>query len=208
MDKLIKAIESLKKSEISKTIDTRMGEFRAFRKKPGREIFKELCFCILTANSTAERCITVQEKMGDGLLSMPQPEMQKKLRDNGCRFHTKRSEYISEAREHAGSLRETLSSFKNSTEAREWLAENIKGIGYKEASHFLRNIGYDDLAIVDFHIVDILNRHGLAESPKTMTKNAYLKIENTLKGIAEKTGLSLAELDLYLWYMETGKVLK
>ena len=84
----------------------------------------------------------------------------------------------------------------------------MKGLGYKEASHFLRNIGFDDFAIIDFHIIDILSRYNLIEKPKALTKKRYLKIENLLKEIAKKSNLSLAELDLYLWYMETGKVLK
>jgi N-glycosylase/DNA lyase len=41
-----------------------------------------------------------------------------------------------------------------------------------------------------------------------MTKKRYLEIEAVLKKIAEKLDMSLAELDLYLWYLETGKVLK
>ncbi|MFX1600424.1 MAG: N-glycosylase, partial [Promethearchaeota archaeon] len=81
-------------------------------------------------------------------------------------------------------------------------------IGYKEASHFLRNIGYSNYAIIDFHIIDLLVQYNLIEKPKTLTKTKYLKIEQVLKGIANKLNLNLAELDLYLWYLETGKILK
>jgi len=84
----------------------------------------------------------------------------------------------------------------------------VKGIGYKESSHFLRNVGFDDYAIIDFHIIDLLVKYQLIKRPKTITKNKYLEIEKILKKIAEKTNLTLAELDLYLWYMETGKILK
>ncbi|MEM2975891.1 MAG: N-glycosylase, partial [Candidatus Bathyarchaeia archaeon] len=91
---------------------------------------------------------------------------------------------------------------------REWLVKNIKGIGYKEASHFLRNIGFTNLAIIDFHILNILTRHKLIKKPKTLTRKNYLEIEQTLKNIAEKLNLTLAELDLYLWYIETNKILK
>jgi len=91
---------------------------------------------------------------------------------------------------------------------REWLVESVKGLGYKEASHFLRNIGYDDYAIVDFHIVDLLVRHNLIKKPKTLSRVKYLEIEEILRKIAKKSGLTLAELDLYLWFLETNKVLK
>lgn len=87
--------------------------------------------------------------------------------------------------------------------------ENIKGLGYKEASHFLRNIGFTNLAIIDFHIVDLLIKNGLLnEKPKSLSKKKYIEIEDILKEIAEDLNLSLGELDLYLWYMETGKILK
>jgi len=91
---------------------------------------------------------------------------------------------------------------------REWIVENVKGLGYKEASHFLRNVGFDDYAIIDFHIVDLLVDYKLIEKPKTITKRKYMAIESLLKKLARKTNLTLAELDLYLWYMETGKILK
>jgi len=91
---------------------------------------------------------------------------------------------------------------------REWIVKNIKGIGYKEASHFLRNIGYDEYAIVDFHIVDLLVKHDIVEKPKSMTKTKYLEIEEILKTIGNRVNLNMAELDLYLWYLETGKILK
>ena len=91
---------------------------------------------------------------------------------------------------------------------RRWLVDNIKGLGYKEASHFLRNIGYDDYAIIDTHILDILARYRIIKQPKTLTKKNYLKIEGHLQKIARQTKLTLAELDLYLWFLETGKILK
>ena len=85
---------------------------------------------------------------------------------------------------------------------------NIKGLGYKESSHFLRNIGYDDYAIIDSHILDLLKRNNLVTPPKTLTRKKYLEIEAILRAIATRTDLTLAELDMYLWYMETGKILK
>ena len=62
--------------------------------------------------------------------------------------------------------------------------------------------------IIDFHILDVLTKSKLIEKPKTMTRNKYLEIEDVLKKIGDASGLTQAELDLYLWYMETGKILK
>ena len=55
---------------------------------------------------------------------------------------------------------------------------------------------------------DIKESQKIILTSKTITPKKYLKIENILQQIAKKTNLNLAELDLYLWYSETGKVLK
>ena len=80
--------------------------------------------------------------------------------------------------------------------------------GYKEASHFLRNIGYRDFAIIDFHIIDLLVKFNIIEKPKTLTKKKYLEIEAILKKLGDKLHLDMGKLDLYLWYMETSEILK
>ena len=120
-----------------------------------------------------------------------------------------RAKYIVEARKYADSLKNIIKSFNDHNELRKWLVKNVKGVGFKEASHFLRNIGYGNLAIIDFHIIDVLTKYKLIKKPKVPpTERRYLEIESLLRKIAEKLGLNLAELDLYLWYMETGKILK
>lgn len=208
MNRLLASLEDLKKTELKRLIDARMKEFRENGKKPFNEIFKELCFCILTANFNAERAIKIQEEIGDGFLTLPEHQLAKKLRTLGYRFPNTRAKYIAEARQHKDSLKSIIESFNNGDELREWLAENVKGIGYKEASHFLRNIGYPDYSILDFHIIDILIRCSIIDRPKTLTKRKYLEIEGLLKKIAKELSFNLGELDLYLWYIETGKVLK
>ena len=206
--KLLGSIENLKNSEVKSLVDAHMREFKENGRKPSKEIFKELCFCILTANFNAERSIKIQEEIGDGFLTLPEPQLAEKLKELGHRYPNTRAKYIVEARKYKDSLKEVINSFNDENELREWLVKNIKGIGYKEASHFLRNIGFTNFAIIDFHIIDILAKHKLIEKPKTLTKKKYLEIENLLKEIGKKLKLNLAELDLYLWYIETGKILK
>jgi N-glycosylase/DNA lyase len=208
MEKLLDCIEKLKKSNIKKTIKARAREFEENRKKPIDQIFQELCFCILAANYNAEKTIKIQNQIGNQFLTLPEKQLAKKLKTLGYRFPNTRAKYIVEARKHKDLLKNIITSAASQNQKREWLAKNIKGIGYKEASHFLRNIGYTNLAILDFHIINILARCKIIEKPKTLNKKTYRKIEASLKKIAKKTNLNLAELDLYLWYMETGKVLK
>jgi N-glycosylase/DNA lyase len=207
-EKLLETIETLKRSSVKQLVEARTRQFRETGKKASNELFKELCFCILCANFTAERSIKIQSTIGDSFLSLPEKRLVRKLRALGHRFPNVRARYIIEARKHKDSLKNTITSFDDKHKLREWLIENVKGIGPKEASHFLRNVGYTDYAILDFHIIDVLVRYGLIEKPKTLTKRRYLEIEKLLRYIAEKANLNLAELDLYLWYMETGKVLK
>jgi len=208
ISELLTSIENLKRSRVKSLVDARMREFKEKGKKSSKELFKELCFCILTANFNAEKSMRIQAEIDDGFLTLPEFELARKMRELGHRYPRTRARYIAEAREHAGSLKKTVESLDDHKKLREWLVKNVKGISYKEASHFLRNIGYTDLAIIDFHIINVLTKHKLVERPKTLTKARYLEIESLLRKIASKSGLNLAELDLYLWFMETGKVLK
>ncbi|NHI94520.1 MAG: N-glycosylase/DNA lyase [Candidatus Lokiarchaeota archaeon] len=205
---LINSLEISKKSELNGLIKERISEFKEVGNSTSSDIFKELCFCILTANCAAEKCMYVQEELADEVLKLNEEELASRLKELGYRFPNVRAKYIYEAREYAKNLKEMIQSFASSEDLRLFLAKNIKGLGFKEASHFLRNIGYEDLAIIDFHIIDVLSSHKLLEKPKTITKKKYLEIEEILRKIGKTVNLNLAELDLYLWHMETGKILK
>ncbi len=200
MNELVSIANRLKNSEIRQIVDDRLEEFISVGKNE-KETFKELIFCILAAGTSAELAIKTVEHLGDTIFFGSEKNIQKKLKEI-YRFHTIRAPYIYNAR----------NSFKkidlNHSEVRNNLIKNIKGIGLKEASHFLRNIGKFDYAIIDFHIVNLLTDFGLIEKPKTVTQKKYFEIEDILKELAQKTNTTLGELDLYLWYKKTGNVLK
>ena len=206
--RILECAADLRKTDLRKKVDSRLTEFREAGKGSGETIFKELCFCLLTANYSAEGGMRIQKTLGDGFLTLKKEDLEKRLRELGHRFPRARAEYIVKAREHSNSLKQAIDSVRNETELREWLVRNVKGLGYKEASHFLRNIGFGNLAIIDFHIIDILAKYNVIKRPKTLTRRRYLEIESVLRNIAGKLGMSLAELDLYLWFAETGKLLK
>ncbi|MDP2673109.1 MAG: N-glycosylase/DNA lyase [Nanoarchaeota archaeon] len=210
MQPLINSIEVLKKSQIKKIVDSRMKEFSELGNKNFKEIFKELCFCLLTANFSAQGGIKIQKEINNEFLTLSEIDLAKKLSELGHRFPNARAGYIFLARQKINDLRKILKGDESDLKKREEIVKNIKGLGMKEASHFLRNIGYKNLAIIDFHIIDLLVKNNLIEKPKnkSLTSKKYLEIENLLKQIAEKTNLTLGELDLYLWYEETGKILK
>ena len=207
MQDLINKIEVLKNSEISSRVKKRINDFKKIDNKSNEELFKEMCFCLLTANFNAEKSIKIQDEIGDCFLTDSKEELSKKLKHYGHRFPNTRAEYITQSQSCINKLDKIVQTHDNKF-LRDWIVNNIKGLGYKEASHFLRNVGFDDYAIIDFHIIDVLVNHQLIKKPKYLSKKNYLEIEKLLRKIAKKTDLTLAELDLYLWYMETGKVLK
>ena len=159
----------------------------------------------MTATWKAAESIELQnEGCKDGFCSWNEKKLAKFLKQKGHRFWPQRAERIVLARKYKN-IKQIL---KKEKEPREWLVKNIKGLGYKESSHFLRNVGYDNYAILDRHILTLLSKEKIITPPKTLTKNKYLEIENKLEKIAKKAKLTQAELDLYLWYIKTGKVLK
>src|SRR5205807_10569014 len=110
--------------------------------------------------------------------------------------------YVFETREclrgHCGlQLHDALRSFKSSDERRDFLAANpaVRGIGYKEASHFLRNIGYRGYAILDKHLVSRLTEFDVIDSPRPPgTKMQYVAAEESVKHFADAIGIDFDEL--------------
>lgn len=202
--KLIDDIKKLKKTSLKKKIDARLKQFASV--KNTRQWFSELCFCLLTANSKAKTALQIERQLGvRGFCEACLSDVRKCIKQNKHRFHNNKAKYIVEAREHID-IKDKLS--KDDFEARDWLVKNIKGLGMKESSHFLRNVGYKNLAIVDRHVLNLMSDYSLIRKLKTMNKKEYLRIEQILKKISDRLKMSQAELDLYMWYIKTGEVLK
>lgn len=144
-------------------------------------------------------------------------EISSTLKKFGVRFHNNKSKYIIKARKKFSSLvYEKIiknNKNKNSKELRDFLVENIKGIGYKEASHFLRNIGLGgkNLAILDRHILkNLIDLKVIKEKePKSISsRKKYLEIEKKMLTFSKKIRILMDELDLLFWAKETGEVFK
>ncbi len=210
--RLINKIKELRKSGIRKKISNRLKEFKDFNKKKNSEWFSELCFCLLTSNSKAKTALKVQEKLGaEGFYNYCAEDVKNCIKECKHRFHNRKTEYIINARDNKDIKKKVqrIINEKGQKKARKWLADNIKGLGYKESSHFLRNTGYFNVAILDRHVIRLLHEYDyISEFPTSITKKTYLEMEEILEKIAEELGMSLAELDLYMWYMKTGRVLK
>lgn len=200
MKEIVREVKNNK--EIYGIIQQRLSEFSYFENKTSEEWFSELCFCLLTANASAAGGIKVQEAISPKeFLMLSQEQLSKKLKEIGYRFPNVRSKYIVGAREHKN-VKEIVKNMTDK-EARHFLVNNVKGLGMKEASHFLRNTGRKDVAILDKHILRIMGKE-----LKSMTPKRYLEIEQEIVELSKKTNTDLAELDLILWYSQTGQLLK
>src|SRR3989344_5280444 len=207
MQSLINQIKSLQNSSINKIVEKRLEEFLSFKNKTNEERFQELCFCILAANSKQKTAENIEKSLRyEKLLTLSQEELADFIRNNKHRFHNNKARFIVEARKFSN-IKEIINNMPES-EAREWLVQNVKGIGYKEASHFLRNTGYFDLAILDRHILNTMIENKIIEKPKTLTRNNYLLIEKEFVKLSEQLKMPPAKLDLLMWYMKTGEVCK
>lgn len=208
MNKLINRVKKLKKTDLKKIIDQRMQDFAYFQNAANEEVFLELCFCFMTANFQAAKSWEIQKEIGLQFTVLSERSLQLELKRLGHRFWPQRGSRIFEARWLKNCINSELAKFDDEIQIRDWIVRELKGIGMKEASHFLRNIGYHDVAIIDKHIINILVNEALIERPKTLTAKRYVEIEDVLRELGRKTGLNLGELDLYLWSEQTGKVLK
>jgi N-glycosylase/DNA lyase len=196
-------------------IQTRLNEFKQILNRNDDDVFAELCFCLLTPQSSAKTCWAAVSRLKERslLLKGAANEIQPQLND--VRFGDSKARYIVEARDLFTKdgkiyLKSHLSSFANPFELREWMVENVKGLGYKEASHFLRNVGLgEEFAILDRHILRNLKRMDvISEVPVSITKKRYLEIEEKLRRFSREIEIPLADLDLLFWSRETGWIFK
>lgn len=195
----------------SAEIRSRLREFSRIHEGKAESIFPELCFCLLTANANALKCAeAIDDLKRSGLvLKGAAGSIRPKLRGR-VRFHNKKAVFIVNARKVLPLLKKVIDP-KDVMKTRDWLVENIKGLGYKEASHFLRNIGLGrDIAILDRHILKNLARYGvITKIPDSVgSRKIYLDIEDKMRKFAKKAGIPMDEMDLLFWSIQTGFVFK
>jgi len=210
----LRETHALRRREIRR----RLREFRkVWVTGSDARLWEELVYCIFTAGASA--------KMGMRAVAAVRPLLQDGTREQltsaltqppAYRFHNVRAAHVVKTRNYlresfSMQLRSQLERISNPFERRDWLAKNpgITGLGYKEASHFLRNVGFRGYGILDKHIVRSLNELGVVDSPNPpTTRKRYLETESSMRDFAGDVGIDFDELDLALWSMKTGEVLK
>lgn len=203
--------------EKKEDIEKRLKEFKeVWEKGDNKDIHVELSFCILTPQSKAINAWKAITTLRDNglLFSGSADEIVEYL--NIVRFKNNKARYLVELREKMKSekgefiTKDFFSDFKDVTLAREWIVKNIKGMAFKEASHFLRNVGFGkEIAILDRHILkNLVKLEVIDEVPKSITPKLYLEIEKKMKDYCKFVNISMDSLDLLLWYLEAGEIFK
>lgn len=211
-------IERIKQNHIERGADIRrrIAEFEEIWANGSDEkLWEEMVYCFFTGGCSARMGLNSIEAVRPILLTGTHDELMNALVGKH-RYPRARAGYIVASRdflqEHCGMrLRKKLESFDDHLERRDWLVKEkrIKGLGYKEASHFLRNIGLKGYAILDKHILRSLAELKIISDPKPPnTRLKYLTIEKEVKKLAVCLKIDFDELDLVLWSLKTGEILK
>ncbi len=199
-------------------IRARLREFnRVWKTADDSRLWEEMVFCIFTAGASARMGLKSVQALRPLLAHGKRGEMTRALVKAGAhRFPNARPAYVIVTRDYLHQtcsmrLRDRLGSFQDPFERRDWLARDpqIKGLGYKEASHFLRNIGFKGYGILDKHIARCLHELNITDSPKPpTTRGRYLETEQRMREFAVQAQIDFDELDLLFWSMKTGEILK
>ena len=188
----------IKKNEIK----SRLKDF-----ENSKDYFYEMCFCILTPQSSARASWSSILKLKE--VDFKNREVNPEKYIEGVRFHINKSKYLLELKDKYDFILNNLNNIKDSMELREFLVKNVKGYSYKESGHFLRNIGHKNLAILDRHILkNLLKNNVIDEIPSSLTPKKYFEIENKFLEFSSKINIPMDHLDLLFWSKETGEIFK
>ncbi len=191
-----------------------MVDFKKLREAPQERIFEELCFCLLTAGAKAENCkkIILTLKENKLLFCGCRKELGPYLKY--ARFYDQKAQRLVEARKFFSQDKRFIVKEKvfcgDPMHVRGWLVKHVNGLGFKEASHFLRNIGLgQDFAILDRHILKRIKELGvITELPKTLTPKKYLEIEEKMRVFSKRVKIPLDHLDLLFFSVATKEPIK
>ena len=187
----------------------------SWQKHSEDDLWKELVFCILGSRVKVEVVHAAIDRM-DGMCLLSQPlrntcfdQYEKDTvtaLSGGYPFYRVRANQIRRAAESLytskGSILKLLDSTSDVRSARRVLVAEVAGLGPKQASLFLRNIGYaKHIAILDVHVLTYLNRVGLTDTllKSVSTLSQYEVLEDSFIEHAYAFGYSPDQFDLAVW---------
>jgi N-glycosylase/DNA lyase len=196
-------------SEQQEAIRSRLDDFA---RVPQESWFYELCFCLCTPQSSAVHAYNVQRVLEQEEFLTHGHDVLHVLRnpETYIRFHNTKHDRLHRAREQWSSIKELIQQQATPIrDLRDGLADCVNGIGLKEASHFLRNIGRRNLAIIDRHLLTNLVRCRVFDDvPPIATRKNYHAVETAFEQYSFDVGIDMDELDLLFWCAQTGHILK
>ncbi len=147
-----------------------------------------------------------QESLTSRLAEVLRTPLSVEGRSRAYRFPVARARHLAATRaavtSEARLLRSLVDSFSDAAEARIWFVTHAPGIGPKQASMFLRNVGESyDLAILDRHVLNYMSAIGIyVGAGLSITGFAqYRRIESVLRDHADSMKCSVGLLDWAIW---------
>ncbi|MCZ7554867.1 MAG: hypothetical protein M5R41_00510 [Bacteroidia bacterium] len=192
--------------------DAIRSRLRDFGNVPKERYMYELFFCVMTPQSSAAQCALVAEELERRNFLSVEFDPAPLLRGHAggyVRFHNTKARRLLTLRNREDEILQLFEQNSTDKELRDILADGIDGLGMKEASHFLRNVGRTEVTIVDRHIIRNLIRLDVLEAwPPSISLKTYRNLERRFEELAAALDIPHAALDLLLWQRETGYILK
>lgn len=174
--------------------------------------FYEMCFCLMTPQSSAVHASMVQTELESiDFLSNGQDVVEiLRMPDRYIRFHHTKHARLHRARSDWSRIESVIAATDvPARDRRNALREMVDGFGMKESSHFLRNIGLRGLAIIDRHLLTNMVACGIFDDvPSVSTAKRYLDVEQRFGAYCEAISIDMDEVDLLFWCAQTGHILK
>lgn len=182
-----------------------------------RELWRELACCVLSSQVPYDLAQAAAQRIdGEGLLlgrEAPASRIEAVLSEPVSvggrmrRYRFPRSRAVQLAATHravmkrTGGLQLLLRNGDGAESTRSWLVANAPGVGPKQASMFLRNVGYSyELAVLDRHVLNYmraLGLHGTGALPVGLTR--YHRCEANLVDHARELGYRVGLIDWAIW---------
>lgn len=180
------------------------------------DAWREMLYCILAGTQVSTDIVrksyfdlieSIPETLNFKTVKKSPTEMQQKiaitLKKRGYRFYETKSNTMINAANYFEEIVKTADNFRDADHAdlRRSLIKNVKGIGNKISSHWLRNIGFQ-LPIIDIHVRRVLSCAGLIDDKYTknqISDSEYWFLEKKIIEISDQMNINVAKLDFVLW---------
>jgi N-glycosylase/DNA lyase len=197
--------------------DEKLNAFKlVWQNGSDEDIFEEFCYCLCTPREKARSAPdAVCRLRKENLLTQgTYDEIKSVLKGSGIALYPRKAENIVKNRVFFPDTKRKITDqflcYNDIFRSRKELAHRVSGISFKEASHFLRNIGFGSaVCILDTHIINQLVQNGLLPvKPKSLTEKRYLEIERIMVHFAAQENIPVDVLDLLFMFKENPNITK